>query len=310
MAEERLDVVVVGGCGIDTIVRVAELAVPPGDMLAVPPIRDYVAHSGNGVALGLHALGRATRFHTFLGDDWLGREIRARYDAVGLDVVALPAPHGTPRSVNLVDAAGRRFSFYDGRHPDGLAMPVEVVAASFGAARHVHLSRSSFTAGLFGAARECGASTSTDLHAWDGRDPATEPWAFGADVVFMSAASVGAGAADVLRRIVAEGRAELAIATDGARGCTVLVRGEDSCRSFPAVEPDGPAVDSNGAGDAFSTAFLHRWLDGRSVEDCVLAGSVSGAFACGHHGTHEAQISAPELDERCARPGTAEPAGR
>ncbi|NEE52157.1 carbohydrate kinase family protein, partial [Streptomyces sp. SID8455] len=52
------DVLVVGGSGIDSIVRVDELTVPDGDYLPVPPIRDYVAHTGNGVALGFHALGR------------------------------------------------------------------------------------------------------------------------------------------------------------------------------------------------------------------------------------------------------------
>ena len=60
-------------------------------------------------------------------------------------------------------------------------------------------------------------------------------------------------------------------------------------------------MDSNGAGDAFSTAFMSRWFAGRPVEECVLAGAVSGAFACGAEGTHEEQITAPQLEAAIAR---------
>ena len=54
-------------------------------------------------------------------------------------------------------------------------------------------------------------------------------------------------------------------------------------------------MDSNGAGDAFSTAFMSRWFAGRPLEECMRAGAVSGAFACGAHGTHEEQITAQGL---------------
>ncbi len=113
------EVLVLGGVGVDTIVHVPELEVPPGDGMYVPPVHDYVAHSGNGVALGFHGLGLRTKFLDFLGEDSLGDLVRARYAEAGLDFGYLPAVNGTPRSVNLVDSRGRRFSFFDGRHPEG-----------------------------------------------------------------------------------------------------------------------------------------------------------------------------------------------
>ena len=63
------DILVVGGAGIDTIVRVPDLQLPVADSLHVPPIRDYVAHTGNGVALACHALGLRCKFIDFIGDD-------------------------------------------------------------------------------------------------------------------------------------------------------------------------------------------------------------------------------------------------
>ncbi|MFE6979606.1 carbohydrate kinase family protein [Streptomyces griseus] len=298
------DVLVVGGSGIDSIVRVDELTVPEGDYLSVPPIRDYVAHTGNGVALGFHALGRKTQFIDYIGEDVLGRQILDRYKEVGLPCDHLPAPAGTPRSVNLVDKAGRRFSFYDGRHPADLLMPLTFCGPHFDRARHVHLSYSHFNRELFDAARAGGRTVSTDLHAWDGSNPASHPWAYGADHVFFSAAVLKDRVADGLRTIISEGRAEVAVATDGDNGCFVLERhGDGVVRHFPAVVPERPVVDSNGAGDAFLTAFLHTRLNGGDLAASVLAGSVSGAFACGHHGTHEALITAEELRRASLRAG-------
>ena len=306
------EVLVIGGSGVDTIVQVEELQVPPGDYAPVPPIRDYVAHSGNGVALGFHALGLSTRFIDYLGDDPAGRLIRARYAEVGLDFHTLPAPAGTPRSVNLVDQQGRRFSFYDGRHPDELRLPAEFYRPHVAGARHVHVSRSHFNQDVFEDLAAAGVTVSTDLHAWDGIDPGAHPYAFGADFVFMSAATVGDGAPETLRRIIGLGRARVAVATDGAAGCHVATRQDPgTVRHFPAVEPERPVVDSNGAGDAFVTAFLFGRFNGDPLAECVLAGSVAGAFACGSQGTHEELITSGGLAaavDRIRRSGAGLPA--
>lgn len=297
----RYDVLVVGGTGIDTIVPVDELAIPGGDSTLVRPIRDYVAHTGNGVALGFHALGLTTKFIDFLGDDTQGRMILDRYAATGLDFSHLPAPAGTPRSVNLVDREGRRFSFYDGRHPEDLRLPRDFYLPYLARARHVHVSRSAHAQDVFADAVRLGRTVSTDLHAWDGEDASAHPWAYGADLVFLSAAKAGAGIPAVMRQIVEHGRAELVVATDGAAGCHVLRRGEESPRRYPAVVPERPVVDSNGAGDAFLTAFLHARFGGADLEACVVAGAVSGAYACGSPGTHEEVISAEALAAAVSR---------
>lgn len=48
-------VLVAGGVGIDTIVRVPSLPLAIADSIHVPAVMDYVAHTGNGVALGSRA---------------------------------------------------------------------------------------------------------------------------------------------------------------------------------------------------------------------------------------------------------------
>ncbi|WP_017597244.1 carbohydrate kinase family protein [Nocardiopsis lucentensis] len=289
------DVLVVGGTGVDTIVRVEELALPEGDAVFVPPVRDYVGHTGNGVALGCHALGMATKFIDFLGDDLQGRMVLESYAERGLDFSHVVSPHGTPRGVNLVDARGRRFSFFDGRHPSDLRLPREFYLPFVERARHVHMSIMNHNRDMYDDLERLGVGTSTDLHDWDGEESHHLDYALRSDLVFLSAAAIHGREARVMRRVLDEGRARLVVVTDGAEGCRVLARGESEPRHFPAVRPERPVVDTNGAGDSFVSAFLYTRLAGGDVAECVLAGSVAGAFACGSHGTHTEFVDPPAL---------------
>jgi sugar/nucleoside kinase (ribokinase family) len=294
------DVLVLGGVGVDTIVRVPDLTIPAGDIRFVPPIVDYVAHSGNGVALGFHALGVRTTFVDFLGEDQLGEFVLARYAAVGLDFTRVPSPHGTPRSVNLVDDGGRRFSFFDARHPPTLRLPREVYLPLLERAGHLHVAGPR-ALDAYADAHRLGITTSTDIHSWDGSDESPLATASQADLVFLSAEAAPEKIDDLMHVILAADRTQVVVATEGAAGCRVLTRAEPEVRRFPAVAPERPVIDSNGAGDAFSTAFMSRWFTGRPVDECVLAGSVSGAFACGAAGTHEELITEEQLEAAISR---------
>ncbi|MFF1870318.1 carbohydrate kinase family protein [Kitasatospora herbaricolor] len=297
----EFDLLVVGGTGVDTIVRVDRLEVPDGDSVYAPPIRDYVAHTGNGVALGAHQLGLRTAFVDFLGDDPQAELILAEYARRGLPFSHLHTPYGTPRAVNLVDAAGRRFSFYDGRHPADLRLPSDFYLPHLQQARHVHLSITGPNRDMYEDIRRLGLTSSTDLHDWDGRNPHHHHYAVNSDLVFLSVAGCRGRHEEVMRRILAEGRARLVVATDGADGCHLLTRDEPAVvRHFPALPPAAPVVDTNGAGDAFVTGFLHAWFAGRPAEEAVVSGAVAGAYACTSAGTHTDFISAPDLAEGLA----------
>jgi sugar/nucleoside kinase (ribokinase family) len=297
------DVLVLGGVGVDTIVHVPTLDIPPGDAILVPPVRDYVAHSGNGVALGFHGLGVRTKFLDLLGEDSLGALVLARYAGVGLDFGYRPAVNGTPRSVNLVDREGRRFSFFDGRHPEGTELPSEFYLPVLEQSRHLHVAGRAF--GAFAHAHRLGVPTSTDIHAWDGESESARRHAHEADLVFLSSALAPERIDEIMFGILERGRASVVAATEGEHGCRVLTRADPQVRRFPIAVPERPVVDSNGAGDAFSTAFMSRWFAGRPTQECALAGAVSGAFACTVHGTCEEQIGEEQLADGMKRAAAA-----
>ena len=288
-------VLVAGGVGIDTIVHVPALPLAMADSVHVPPVRDYVAHTGNGVALGLLALGHRPVLVDFIGQDAQAELIHARYRERKLAFDYLVHESGTRRSVNLVAPDGRRQSLYDGRHPDSLRMPRSFYLAHMQEAEHVHLSIMPWAAALFDDAAALGLPVSTDLHDWDGVNPYYHPFAWRADLVFLSAAVLGEGVFEAMRAIMRAGRAQVVVATAGAGGSYCLARGDDTIRHTACAALDGPVVDSNGAGDAFSSAFLHAWFEGAALDACMRSGAIGGAFACRFHGTAERSLGLAEL---------------
>ncbi|MFG2223006.1 carbohydrate kinase family protein [Streptomyces sp. NPDC048644] len=285
---EPYDVLVIGGSGVDTLVRVGALPVPAADSYAVPPVREWAGHTGTGVALGCAALGLRTGFVDFIGDDAPGALVRERLAGAGVDFRPLISPHGTRRAVNLVAPDGRRTSFYDSRDPDDLRMPPEHYLPALRRARHVHLSITHFARFLYDDIAALGLPVSTDLHDWDGLTTHHREFALRSDLVFLSTAGAGERIGPVMREILHDGRAEAVVATAGAGGAYLLARDDRSPRHVPAAVPPGPVVDSNGAGDAFASGFLYGRLAGLSLDECARRGAAAGAYACTAHGTHAA----------------------
>ena len=271
MGTTGLDVLALGGVGVDTIIRVAELPVPFADTVHVPPMVRYVGHSGSGWALGLHALGVHTHLVDLVGDDPEGLLARERFASAGLPFTGVVVPEGTKRSVNLVADDGRRMSFHDGRGQALPAAQVDCHRSLLGTARHAHVTINDWTRPALREAVASGHSVSTDLNDWDGVNPYHEEFAFAADQVFLSAV----GVTERLPEVVGRG------------GSSVDV---------PAAALLGrPAVDSNGAGDAFGAAFLAAWLSGADPVECARWGVVAGAWACATPGTNADPIDLPTL---------------
>lgn len=296
MSEDAtLDVFVIGGVGIDTIVRVPELPLPSVETIPVDPVESYIGHTGHGVALGCHSLGLQTALADVIGDDPEGKRIRQAYAKLGVPLTYGIHPSGTRRSVNLVSPDGRRVSMYDARHPEGMVVTPDLWRPSVVQARHVHVSIVDFARQALADTSAARCTVSTDLHDWDGDNEYHWDFAQTADLVFLSTSALTEPVEDVAGRIFKRGRASAVIAMAGSEGSYLMVRDQDPV-AVPAVEiPDRPVVDTNGAGDAFVSGFLARWLDGASWQDAATAGSVAGAWACGSPGTHTDLIPAEKL---------------
>ncbi|MEU0336276.1 PfkB family carbohydrate kinase [Streptomyces sp. NPDC006193] len=298
---DGIDVLVLGGAGVDTVVPVPGLPLPYADSYMIEAgIRTRAGQTGDFVALGLAALGLRTHHLDLLGDDPEGDLVRALHREHGIALTALPQPAGTKRAVNLVAPDGRRLSLYDtSRARPGDRFPKAALRELAAAGRHVHVTITQPCAHALPVLRETGVPLSTDLHDWDGVNPYHEPFAYAADVVFLSAAAL-TDPVPTMRRIAERGRAAAVVATAGAEGAYLLAGGE--LTRVPAAAPPAPVVDSNGAGDAFAAAFLYGRLTGEPPERCARFGAIAGAYACTVPATRVAAIGREDL-LRAAGPG-------
>ncbi|MFF4359442.1 PfkB family carbohydrate kinase [Streptomyces sp. NPDC001604] len=296
------DVLVLGGAGVDTIVYVPELPLPYADSYMIESgIRTRAGQTGDFVALGLNALGLRVHHLDMLGDDPEGDLVRALHRDNGIALSAVPHPAGTKRAVNLVGPDGRRLSLYDVSRTQGVdRFPEDTVRALAAASRHAHVAITQPCADALPLLRESGATISTDLHDWDGKNPYHEPFAQAADVVFLSAAALS-DPERTMRRIADRGRAQVVVATAGAKGAYLLA--DEELTHVPPVAPPAPVVDSNGAGDAFAAAFLHGWLNRETPQRCALYGSIAGAHACTIPSTETEAMSREELLEAVSAAG-------
>ncbi|MFC9243836.1 adenosine kinase [Streptomyces sp. NPDC057136] len=293
------DVLVLGGAGVDTIVYVPELPLPYADSYMVRPgIETRAGQTGDFVALGVSALGLRTHHLDMIGDDDAGDLVRALHRDRGIALTEVPLPGGTKRAVNLVGPDGRRLSLYDdSRSREEDRLPPATVRALAVASRHAHVSITYPCAFALPELRAAGVTVSTDLHNWDGVNVYHEPFAYEADIVFLSTTTL-ADTERTMHQVVERGRADVVVATAGAEGAYLLVDGELS--HIPAVTPPGPVVDSNGAGDAFAAGFLFGRLTGEPPRRCALYGAVAGAHACTVPATRADSIGRGELLARVA----------
>ncbi|MDH2429536.1 carbohydrate kinase family protein [Sphaerisporangium sp. TRM90804] len=303
------DVVVVGGSGVDTTVYVPALPLPYADTHVVPPVVDRIGNTGSGVALGCHALGLRVKLVDLIGDDPQGALVRDHLAARGVEFGWAVVPEGTRRSVLLVGPDGRRTSLFDPRAAAGQRLPEELYRPAIRGARHVHVSITDFSRHLLPELRALGVPTSTDLHDWDGENDYHRDFAYSADLVFLSSAGLG-DPSRVMRDVIARGRASLVVCTAGAAGSYLLAEGADEVRHVRAAPLPGPVRDSDGAGDAFVSAFLYGRLRGLPPEECARLGAVSGAHACTSEGTHENPADEDTLLGRAHGPSDAPGAGR
>ncbi|MFC4021118.1 carbohydrate kinase family protein [Micromonospora sp. GCM10011542] len=278
-----VDLLVIGGLGVDVRVRVPALPLPAADSHTVEPIELRIGNTGAGVALAGHAVGLRVRVVDTLGADPAGDLVRAALARAGVPTVLAEDRAGTRRSVNLVDPDGRRTSLYDPRPWQGPPpFPAAELATLVRDARHVHLSIMDWVVPLLPAVRDAlpaGVALSTDLHDWDGSNPYHRPFAEVADLVFVSGVRLG----DLAAALAAHLAPRTVVVTRGADGAE-LYPGDGTAVPVPAAAPPGPVVDSNGAGDAFAAGLIAGRLRDRPLPAALGYAARVAAAACTHDG--------------------------
>lgn len=266
--------------------------------------REYLASDltltlGSSSAIFAHnlaLLGTRVGFHSAIGDDPLGKMCLERLTESGVDVSAVRTFPGkkTGLSVILPQPEKRFILTYPGVMAEMRFEDLDL-GRVFNA-QHLHLSSYFLQKALrprvpdlFRLAKEAGLSTSMDTNddpdnRWDSDVLDVLPWL---DVLLpnedeacrLARIDDPISALDFLAA-----RASLVVMKRGDKGA-VARRGS---QMFEAPPTKIAAVDTIGAGDSFDAGFLHQFIRGANIEDCLRYGNLTGALSTTRSGGTEA----------------------
>ncbi|MDP9339166.1 MAG: sugar kinase [Acidobacteriota bacterium] len=255
-------------------------------------------------AHNLALLGNNVGFSSAIGTDAFGEICLHRLGGSGTDLSSVRRFPGkqTGLTVILPRGARRYILTYPGtiaelRYED---LDLDYVCR----ARHFHLSSYFLqralrprVAGLFRHVKQAGLTTSLDTN-----DDPTEEWAEDLSSVLKyvdvllpnehEACKISrANDVQSAARFLAE-RVPLVVIKRGAHGA-MAQRGSDV---FSSPAQQGAAVDAVGAGDSFDAGFIHQYIRGAKIEDCLRFGNITGALSVTRAGGTEAFRDKPHRE--------------
>lgn len=297
-------VLVVGEINVDLVLKGLHAEPVPGQEVLADDFLMTPGSSSMICAMGLARLGNAVAFHGKLGDDAWGRYCRDALSGAGIDVASLcpDASLRTGVTVSLSTPRDRALVTFPGAI--AALRADEVSDELLRGATHLHVSsfylqkalRPGIRA-LFARARAIGLTTSLD----PGFDPDRD---WGDDLRgVLTEVDLFLPNEEELRALTGSDDVREALASlDNGRTRIVVKRGRQGCAALQdGVWLDAPAfavdaVDSTGAGDSFDAGFLHAWLRGLPLRECMRWGSACGSLSTRGIGGTTRQATAAEAE--------------
>lgn len=266
--------------------------------------REHLA-SGLNVTLGsssaifahnLALLGNKVGFSSAIGKDAFGEMCLQRLSESGVNLSSVRRFIGKQTGLTIILPRGSKR--YILTYPGTIAelrfedLDLDYICG----ARHFHLSSYFLQRGLrpkvadlFRHAKQAGLTTSLDTN-----DDPSEEWSDDLAAVLkyvdvllpneheackIAQANGVQGAASFLAE-----RVPVVVIKRGAHGAMA----QSGTEVFSAPALTGAAIDAVGAGDSFDAGFVHQYIRGAQIEDCLKFGNITGALSVTRAGGTEA----------------------
>jgi sugar/nucleoside kinase (ribokinase family) len=297
-------VLVAGEINVDLVLQGYHSFPAPGKEVLVD---DFVMTLGSASAIcaaGLARLGTPVAFVGKAGADPFGDFCVEAMGSSGIDVSRVRRDPALKTGVTVSITSPRDRALVTFLGATAALEGADVTDAILREFDHLHVSSYFMQEGLrpscaalFARARALGLTTSLD----PGFDPA-ERWTAGladtlaeTDLFFPNEVELAGiagtpGVEDALRRLD-NGRTRV-VAKLGPRGCMALEEGRLVSVAAFALEP----LDTTGAGDSFDAGFLHAWLQGRPLAECLRWGCACGSLSTRGLGGTSRQADRSEVE--------------
>jgi sugar/nucleoside kinase (ribokinase family) len=299
-----MNILIAGELNPDLILRDYTTFPGPGKEVLVKDFQLTLGSSSAICAVGLARLGDSVTFAANVGADVYGDYCIAMLgrEAVDVSLVHRRDDLKTGITVSITSSQDRALVSYLGAIASLRAD--DLPSDAFARHNHFHVAayflQQNLRAGLaqlFEAAKRAQLTTSLD----PGYDP-SETWSSDlkntlqhVDVFLPNEVEIQGitGCTDVLDGLRAlDNGHTLVVGKLGCHGCIARYHGK--LTQVPAFPID--VLDTTGAGDSFDAGFLHAWLKGAPVADCLRWGAACGALSTRGLGGTAAQPTEQEAE--------------
>lgn len=300
-----IEVCVVGELNLDLILYGFPNHLSPDVELLANGMAFTLGSSSAIFAHNLCALGTQVGFVSMIGSDPLGKMALERLSLVGVDTTRVKQGSDTPTGLTVVLPVTQGHA----QHRYMLTYPGTMFEMQYSdldmnyvlGARHFHLS--SFflhralrpqIINLFRQAKETGLTTSLDTN-----DDPEDRWGIGpggselhdllkyVDVFLPNEreAKKIAGTTDLTQALNVLAKLSKVVAVKCGSGLSICRSGDERWSLAP---PRVDFVDDVGAGDTFAAGFIHLYLRGGKLEDCLAFANTAAAYSVTKAGGSEA----------------------
>ena len=284
----KFDVLVIGELNVDLILNEIESIPEIGKEKLARTMSLVLGSSSAILACNLSSLGNRVGFIGKIGRDDFGGLVLRNLEMKNVDrsLIIQDAQCNTGATIVLNFDQDRAMVTYPGSM-EQLTLR-EIPVSEFRNARHLHLSSyflqkalKQDTGHIFRIAKQAGLTTSIDIQ-WDPH----EQWDFNykevlpfIDVFLPNEAEITqlTGEPDLhsaVRKLKDFGR--IIVVKCGERGSWLWK--DNEMIHVPAFVNDS-IVDAIGAGDSFNAGFIHQFLMGASMQQCLVFGNLMGAIS-------------------------------
>lgn len=291
------EVCVVGEINLDLILYGLPKDLPPDRELLASGLAFTLGSSSAIFAHNLRVLGTQVGFISKIGGDPLGKMAVERLSAVGVDTTHVKQGTGktaTGLTVVLPHADDRYMLTYPGTMFEMQYSDIDMDYVL--GTRHLHLS--SFflhralrprIPDLFRKAKEAGLTTSLDTN-----DDPEDLWGQDLNEVLKYVDLFLPNEREAKKIARTEDASEALKLLAGIAKVVVIKRGSRPaiCRTgdqeWSCAPPSAKVVDDVGAGDTFDAAFVHLYLRGAKLDDCLAFANIAAAYSVTKEGGTEA----------------------
>jgi ribokinase len=291
-----VEVVGVGALNWDRLFLVDRFA-SPGEEIVIQESKEEAGGSAANTIAGLGRLGVECGFIGKLGSDKEGDKILSAFKRDRVDLKGIKRVDGVSGSVfAFVDDEGERTMYVNPGVNDTLGIP-DLDEKYLGRARFIHVSSLAgepATGAILNIPKFIGdakLSFSPGFLCAKGVDYLM-PILTHCEILFLNsveATALAGSDTDQREHILTQLGVKTVVVTQGSRGCLVL--DELATHRVPGIK--AKAVDTTGAGDAFSAGFLYGNLRGYGNLDCARIGNFTASLCVGSIG---ARSGLPDQD--------------